>query len=251
MKDSQVDFVLLLCLFFSLSTTSSSIDVSVGVIFNEVSFILDTLHFKPAVDIAVENVNKDVEAGKYLNFTLSYIYRVTNPTCGDPHMIAPGIASELYYDHKVAAFFGPLCSPETEPVGDLASFWNLPVVSGVSTASYLDDKVRQNTLTRTSYKASNVADFMAEVFRKYKWQRCSVIWDNTKSYWTTVMMPSLKDSFEQVGITFYDFILNDFETPMDAMDAAVKKGRSKIFSSLPHSFFLKSVHLSLDVPFLF
>ena len=225
-------FHLMFCFCFhnlcvSTTTDSSPTDVKVGVIMNDIGFILDTYHFKPAVDIAVDTVNKGVQTGKYLNFTLSYVYGVTDSTCGNPIMSAGGVASDMYTNHKVVGFFGPLCSPETEPVGDLGNYWNLPVVSGVSTAGYLDDKSRHRTLTRTSYKASNIADFMAEVFLQYNWKRCSIIWDESLSYWRTVMKPSLDISFSVSDIDHYDFILKDYDSSKEALEAAVTKGRSK------------------------
>ena len=57
-------------------------------------------------------------------------------------MIAPGIAAEMFYTNDLHAFFGPLCSEETAAVADLASFWNVPILSGVSTSGIVDDKAR-------------------------------------------------------------------------------------------------------------
>ncbi|XP_072028830.1 atrial natriuretic peptide receptor 1-like [Amphiura filiformis] len=66
---------------------------------------------------------------------------------------------------------------------------------------------------------------MAEVFLKYGWRRCSIIWDETKSYWRTVLMPSLRIRFDEDEITYYEFDLDSFATPREAMEAANKKGR--------------------------
>lgn len=57
-------------------------------------------------------------------------------------MIAPGIAAKMFYTNDLHAFFGPLCSEETAAVADLASFWNVPILSGVSTSGIVDNKER-------------------------------------------------------------------------------------------------------------
>lgn len=225
-------FLLLLCTVYGISlapVNGSNIDIIVGVIMNAVPFILDTFHFKPALDLAIDTINADIQMGKYLNFTLSYVYRVTDHTCGAPTMKAGAVAADMYRDHGVMAYFGPLCSPETTPVADMAVYWNIPVISGVSTAGYLDDKSRYKTLTRTSYKASNLADFMAEIFQRYGWRRCSIIWDESKSYWRTVMLPSLIIRFDSDGIEYHSFILNEYESLNDIMKAAIAEGRSKFY----------------------
>ncbi|XP_072021372.1 atrial natriuretic peptide receptor 1-like [Amphiura filiformis] len=141
-------------------------------------------------------------------------------------MDAPGFAADFYYDENVAGFFGPLCSGETAPVADLCSHWNIPIVSGVSTSGALDDKSRYRTLTRTSFKASNLVDFMVTIFRRYNWKRCSIIWDSNQAYWRTVLTPSLINILGQDGVTLRDFEMNSFGRDIKAiMEAAVEKAR--------------------------
>ena len=207
--------------------TSQRPNILVALILNDVPYILDTYHFKPAVDIAVTTINQRAETGEHLNFTLSYVYRTTDANCGSPVLTAPGIAAELYYTYKVAAIFGPLCSGETAPVADVASFWNIPILSGVSTSGLLDNKARFRTLTRTAFKASNLVDFMQEIFRQYDWRRCSIIRDDLGSYWRTVLAPSLFDTFDAGGVVYHDVPLSTYGSLQEAMEDAVTKGRSK------------------------
>ena len=207
----------------------NTIEIKVGVILNDVPFVLDYLHFKPSIDIAFDKIDKGIERGDYFNFSLSYVFRVTDSTCGDPRMKAPGIASDIHRLHNVSAFFGPLCSGETEPVADLCAHWNIPMLSGASTSGILDNKARFQTFTRASYKASNLVDFMVAIFRKYKWKRCSIIWDDTQAYWRTVLTPSLLDKLGKDDVTVLDFEMNLFERNIkNIMEAATEKGRSKI-----------------------
>ena len=221
-------------LFFLLNSIleargHNTTDIKVGVILNDVPFVLDYLHFKPSIDIAFDEIRKGINRGDYFNFSLSYLFRVTDSTCGAPTMKAPGIASDIYRDHNVSAFFGPLCSGETEPVADLCAHWNIPVVSGASTSGILDNKARFQTFTRASYKVSNLVDFMVAIFRKYDWKTCSIIWDDTQAYWRTVLTPSLLDTLGNDDVTIGDFEMNLFERNItNIMEAATEKGRSKI-----------------------
>ena len=208
-------------------TTVAYIKILVSLILNDVPYILDTYHFKPAVDVAVDTINKLAQSGVYLNFSLSYIYRTTDANCGSPVLTAPGVASDVYYTYKVAAIFGPLCSGETSPVADLASHWNIPLLSGVSTSGLLDNKARYRTLTRTAFKASNLVNFMSEIFRRYKWRRCAIVWDDLGSYWRTVLAPSLFKRFEQDGVLYQDVAISNYKTLEECMKAAIKKETSK------------------------
>ncbi len=110
-------------------TTCNHTHIHLGVILNDVVFDLDYVHFKPSIDIAFDEIKRRVDNEEYLNFTLSYVFKITDNTCGRPTMDAPGIAADFFYRENVAGFFGPLCSGETAPVADLCSHWNIPIVS--------------------------------------------------------------------------------------------------------------------------
>ncbi|XP_072028114.1 atrial natriuretic peptide receptor 1-like [Amphiura filiformis] len=218
--------IVILFLFFVYFTNGNHTHIHLGVILNDVVFDLDYVHFKPSIDIAFDEIKRRVDNGEYLNFTTSYVFKITDNTCGRPTMDAPGYAADFYYDENVAGFFGPLCSGETAPVADLCSHWNIPIVSGVSTSGALDDKSRYRTLTRTSFKASNLVDFMVTIFRRYNWKRCSIIWDSNQAYWRTVLTPSLINILGQDGVTLRDFEMNSFGRDIKAiMEAAVEKAR--------------------------
>ena len=207
---------------------STSTEIVIGVILNKVPFVLDYLHFKPSVDIAIDTINTRVQHGDYLNMSMSYVFRTTDHTCGDPKMKAPGIASDIYHNYNVSAFFGPLCSGETAPVADLCAHWNIPILSGASTSGILDNKNRFATFTRASYKVSNLVDFMVTVFKKYNWKRGSIIWDSTQAYWRTVLTPSLLDTLGNNNVTVLMYEMNSFDGNIkEIMTAAVGKSRSE------------------------
>ena len=209
-------------------SSNSTMNIQVGVIMNDVPFVLDTYHYRPAVDLAIESINKDVQNGKYLNFNLSYVYAVTDSGCGrGTTMKAGGLAADMYINDDIMAYIGPLCSGELAPVANLGAWWNIPVISGVSTLAEFNFKARFTTLTRTAVRASNLADFTVKILRRYGWRRCSLIWDQRKTYARSVLTPTLLEAFPIAEIEYYAFNLQEFETPMEALEAAIVKGRSK------------------------
>ena len=202
-----------------------AITVNIGVLLQDGErYIFTTSRVKPGVDIALETINKRIQEGKYVNFTLKSYYQNTGPICPS-YMNAAGIASTLYFQDDVVAFIGPPCSFETIGVSDLSAFWNIPVVSGVSTSSSLDNKARFKTLTRTAYKLGTLGAFLAQVFDKYSWRRCSIVWDN----WATFRIVSSAIRATLLAKEFYihDVPIGDFENDEDAFDDAAINSRSK------------------------
>ena len=124
------------------------------------------------------------------------------------------------------AFFGPPCSYDTAGVVDLATFWNLPVISGVSTWSELDNKVRYATLTRNAFKASAMVDAMLAYFHWFGWQMFSLI-DDSRAFAELFR----KDIDAKVKInpnmTMHNFILYNFESVSEAVHAVSLVSRSK------------------------
>ena len=53
----------------------------------------------------------------------------------------------------------------------MASYWNIPILSGVSTSPVLSDKVRHTRLTRLSYDLNGMTYIMTETFKRFNWTR--------------------------------------------------------------------------------
>jgi Receptor family ligand binding region len=53
--------------------------------------------------------------------------------------MAPGLACDLFFYSKVISFIGPACAFALEPVARLASYWNIPIITGMG------DQVRHLT----------------------------------------------------------------------------------------------------------
>lgn len=225
------------CLSIAISAQNTSVgnstrdeskgrDIVICALFNDLGYPLHHYHFKPVIDIAVRKVNQLVDNGTYVNFNLSYVWRTTDGTCGRPTIPAPGIAAQVYQEYGVAAFIGPPCSPETAAVADLAAFWNVPILSGVSTGSIMDDKARYPTFTRTSFQLTTMADFLAQIFDKFNWGVCAVMWQD-RVYWPLISN-AFKERLAQDNVAITNVYLEDYNFDMKAaLLAAVKRARSK------------------------
>ena len=201
-------------------------DIVICALFNDLGYPLHHYHFKPVIDIAVRKVNELVQSGAYVNFNLSYVWRKTDGSCGRPTIPAPGIAAKVYQEYGVAAFIGPPCSPETAAVADLSAFWNIPILSGVSTGSIMDDKARYPTFTRTSFQLTTMADFLAKIFTRFNWGVCAILWQN-KIYWPLISN-AFRERLDQDGVAITSVFIEDYEFDMRlALLAAVKRARSK------------------------
>lgn len=213
--------LLCLCTF----GTIFAVTVNIGVLLQGGErYIFTTSRVKPGVDIALETITKRIQDGEYVNFTLKSYYQNTGPVCPS-YMNAAGIASMMYFRNDVVAFIGPPCSFETISVSDLSAFWNIPVVSGVSTSSTLDNKARFKTLTRTAYKLGTLGAFIAQVFDKYNWRRCSIVWDN----WATFRIASsaIRATLLAREFHIHDVPIQEFGNEEDAFDEAAINSRSK------------------------
>ena len=49
--------------------------------------------------------------------------------------VLAAIASDLYHNMGVVAFIGPGCTPALDPVGRMAAYWNVPVITGETSRS--------------------------------------------------------------------------------------------------------------------
>lgn len=185
---------------------------------------LNPIFLRPAIDVAFETVNNAVAEGLYLNFSMSYLYRETDSGCGRPVMTAPGIAADLHFNHDVDGFLGPPCSDETATVGDLAAYWNLPVVSGASTSTSLDDKQRYFTLTRTSFKTSVMTKAVLSMSARFGWHRLSMM----RSYpsFFSLVYRAMEELSLSHNITVFDVPLTKNTNTRDALLEALTTSRS-------------------------
>lgn len=67
-------------------------------------------------------------------------------------------------------------------VAEIASVFDLPIISWVATDPDFDDKVTYSTLSRTLGPFSKLGQFLLEVFAQYKWRRVVIISSNFLLY---------------------------------------------------------------------
>lgn len=60
-----------------------------------------------------------------MNFLLFFSY----PQCSGA--LSPGLAADMHFIDDVIAFIGPACAFALEPVAMLASYWNMPIITGM------------------------------------------------------------------------------------------------------------------------
>ena len=206
---------------------------------------LDIRTFKPPLDIAIETIKETVGRKEYLFFDIKYINRFTETDCGGRSVMrAPGKIAELFYSHEIQCIFGPLCSPEAAAVADLAAFWNVPVLSGSTTADYLDDKSRYQTLTRLAFKQSTLAKFVAHICKEFGWNAAAVLAQSAFGYWSFVA-PAISGYLSEQSVRLNGVLWTDYESTGDALRAAISRGRSKLVSLALGRFCLVSCSAGL------
>ena len=208
------------------NSSQSRTDIRIGLLFSDRKDVLTYLIFKPSCDIAIENINSQPHL--FNNIYISYVWSPTSDNCGRPVLTAPGTAAQLYYDHKPMAIIGPPCSNEVSSIADLANFWNIPILSGTAGASYLDNKLRYRTLSRTSFRLSTLGDFFSRIFQTLRWTAASIIWDDKTSVLWVLLLEAISGSLEHSGAEVNDVILQDHQNITMALKTATRRGTSKL-----------------------
>lgn len=68
-----------------------------------------------------------------------------------------------------------IISSACRAVAELASVFEVPMISWVGTDPDFDDKITYSTLARTLGPFSKMGTFLVEIFQFYKWKRVVVI----------------------------------------------------------------------------
>lgn len=182
-------------------------NIILGGIFSSTDNLLDFHLFQPAIETAFLKVRKLVDSGEYLNFSITYILRESNTSCTQANINnAGGLSYELYRNYEVMGFLGPPCSFHTEITADLAVYWNLPVLTGSSTSVNLENKARFQTLTRTSYKSSAIANFLVRLFEYFEWRLCAIAIGDPPEYHNAITVPAILEIFNGAGIMTLEYL---------------------------------------------
>lgn len=131
---------------------------------------LDFRLAKPAIDLAVKTVN-----AKYPHMHFNVTYRTAPDIC--IHQQAAGHAADEYYVNGANYFVGPGCSESMASVGQLASYWNVPMCSTGYLPGVITAKFNPLTIMQLSLSVESVGEFILELFQMYKWRHLVIVTD--------------------------------------------------------------------------
>ncbi len=215
--------ILTLLMLGLCESTKNRTEITLGVLAGSKRAGLKNVYFLPPFTIGLEYVQDTL----HVPVTFKYIFESTGDDCGRSVMLAPGVAVDMFNKHNIQAFFGPVCSAETVPVADLATYWNIPILSAVSASSSLDSKIRYKTLTRTSYKMTTISNFILSVCVENQWKTVAIILDKTTRviYWP-IAAESISNILVDSDIAAVHRV-DMMDTGRKALADAVARGRSK------------------------
>ena len=154
---------------------------------------------KPALDLAVENVNS-----RYTEFTLQVRSRKDVNTC--EQNVIGALAAEEYHLRRMDGLIGPVCSRALEAAARLAAYWNLPIITAGGIGIEFSNKKIYRSLTRIAislglfvclfmlffisfiiivfylifFLTDRVADFFTKIIQDYDWHHLSFIIDESE-----------------------------------------------------------------------
>ncbi|XP_077996444.1 atrial natriuretic peptide receptor 1-like [Glandiceps talaboti] len=128
-----------------------------------------------AINIAIDAI-KEMDMVEELEFEVV----TRDSSCNSKQ--ASGYAVDLHIQERVDVIIGPPCSSACMMVGQLASFWNIPIISWVATAPELNDKNVYSTLGRTLGPFTKLGVVLNEIMESYDWTRVVVIYSTFISY---------------------------------------------------------------------
>ncbi|XP_063399957.1 atrial natriuretic peptide receptor 1-like [Mytilus trossulus] len=126
----------------------------------------------PAIDIAIERVNRDILNGSYQLVTIEKPY---GKFCSGS--TAPGIVADLVKDHAIIGLIGPACAYALDPTAKLANYWNIPIVTGFGDGGLFKNKTEYPTLTRLAYCQCRLRKVFGSIFIEFKWTNIAIIYD--------------------------------------------------------------------------
>nr|KAG5686052.1 hypothetical protein BaRGS_028430 [Batillaria attramentaria] len=180
-------------------------EIKVGVLLIADSRVPYSVHrVAPAVDIALETVNRDLLNDSY---RLVSELRIYDDICDARY--ATGVASDLFHKHHVSALIGPACAYSLHGVGRLAAYWNIPIVTGLGDGGEFKNKTDFPTLTRFAYCQCRLRKVFGSVFRHFAWSDLVVIYDMDDIH-SDVLGNTLKVGLRKGG--YYPYMIQFYES---------------------------------------
>lgn len=163
---------LLFFIFIIFSVDSVEIHL-VGSFVQEKSQLIHYEIMKPALELAVEEVNKKYNSS-LVSFKLTMV--ADAETCYDTHV--GGLISQIHYGSEpINALFGPACEISLDQAARMASYWNVPVFTAGGWSTEFSDKSTYGTLTRLSYSLDRITDFFFLILKEMEWHHVTMLSD--------------------------------------------------------------------------
>ncbi|XP_077996445.1 atrial natriuretic peptide receptor 1-like [Glandiceps talaboti] len=149
-------------------------------------------HNVGAINLAIETIS-EMDMVEQLEFSI-----VTRDSKCDSKASAAGTV-ELIFDEDVDVIIGPPCSVACFPAAQLASYWDIPIISWFAINRSFNDKNYYTTLARTFGPFSRMAEFFLMIFSKYNWDRV-VLLSSTELLWDDACQTFVR-VFEDTNVT--------------------------------------------------
>lgn len=134
---------------------------------------LDFRLAKSAIELALNTIKQDTSTSR-INFDVAY--RTGPDMCR--HQRAGGHAAEAVLRHNSSFFVGPSCSESLASVGQLASFWDIPMCSTGFLPEIEAKRFKPMTMMQLSLSVGSVGEMLLELFNLYKWRHLIIVTDH-------------------------------------------------------------------------
>nr|XP_006814370.1 PREDICTED: atrial natriuretic peptide receptor 1-like [Saccoglossus kowalevskii] len=95
---------------------------------------------------------------------------------------AAGYTVDMHLKEHVDVIIGPPCSTACMISGQLAAFWNIPIISWVATSPAFNDKNIYSTLGRSLGPFTKLGVFLMEIMASYNWNRAVIVYSTFLLY---------------------------------------------------------------------
>lgn len=183
---------------------------------------LDGRPFRAAVNMAVEMVNND--SAILPGYTLARLIKDSRCEAGTS---VRAFIDQIFQDQIMIV--GSDCSVSSEPIAELAPFWNLVQFSPLSTSPRLSARDTFGTFLRLVPSDVAVVAGIVDLMERFDWTRIAVI--QQQEFIFTTIFSALQDLMNQRNITTdpREFTFNTGDSPQENVQRLVNSPTRFIF----------------------
>ncbi|KAI1291124.1 Atrial natriuretic peptide receptor 1 [Halotydeus destructor] len=186
-----------------------------------------------AVDLNGESAKQTIgqlsSASRHLSFALNVTHK------GDVDRTFKAVLEEFKKPATILvnSFIGPACGEALDPVGRMAGYWNLPLLTAGGLGDIFVDKRIFSTVTRLAFSVDRISEFILEILVEYAWQHVSLI-ANDFSMMDRTLVTSLERHFEMAEYDEHEdhtIYLSKFEFSAESYGGSSRKVRAALESA--------------------